>query len=569
MLIYPIPEDATSASHKNYFRHFLGRIHRPQDFQFIVDGMTRILNQPLQEKTSYIPGAQSSSNLAPEVLMLFWELIQCNKRFRSFIIDTDRAHDFVVLSLFYALEYRNEASKQGVVRMCAFLLQTLSVEVSFGSHLNKTFEGQESLPASIRINAFRGTYADFLLHSIYTLITTSQGNFAPVYPALLAIINNIAPHVEGLSASTSSQLMHLFSLMASPSFLLANETNHVLLQSLLESLNSILENKYRQNPELILAILKNKKRIGALRSFTLESGQEEIEKINRRRKESGNHSGLFDDGSRRSSADSVRSPTNTLSRAQSLDEAPADSAFAVGDDEDDDSDEEPQATPAASTASENPSQASSVTNVEDAVPVQLRGMSEKARGKMPANIQSFSRQNSSTSLGAYSTSNPAFSGSFEPTAPWLDTWLPELPLHTLLTVIQQATAVLPRTALAREAAPDTLRRIQKIEFIGLEPSPIRVHSFEWSPLALGWYESLLWGVIFASEMQIAKGTMGIWNGTAIKLFRVQETAPAGPTLTSPRGAVDAVGSNIVSRIGQMNLRGAPAPSTSAPSRGAS
>ncbi|TFB04536.1 Ubp5-interacting protein ftp105 [Trichoderma ghanense] len=569
MLIYPIPEDATSASHKNYFRHFLGRIHRPQDFQFIVDGMTRILNQPLQEKTSYIPGAQSSSNLAPEVLMLFWELIQCNKRFRSFIIDTDRAHDFVVLSLFYALEYRNEASKQGVVRMCAFLLQTLSVEVSFGSHLNKTFEGQESLPASIRINAFRGTYADFLLHSIYTLITTSQGNFAPVYPALLAIINNIAPHVEGLSASTSSQLMHLFSLMASPSFLLANETNHVLLQSLLESLNSILENKYRQNPELILAILKNKKRIEALRSFTLESGQEEIEKINRRRKESGNHSGLFDDGSRRSSADSVRSPTNTLSRAQSLDEAPADSAFAVGDDEDDDSDEEPQATPAASTASENPSQASSVTNVEDAVPVQLRGMSEKARGKMPANIQSFSRQNSSTSLGAYSTSNPAFGGSFEPTAPWLDTWLPELPLHTLLTVIQQATAVLPRTALAREAAPDTLRRIQKIEFIGLEPSPIRVHSFEWSPLALGWYESLLWGVIFASEMQIAKGTMGIWNGTAIKLFRVQETAPAGPTLTSPRGAVDAVGSNIVSRIGQMNLRGAPAPSTSAPSRGAS
>ncbi|EHK25999.1 uncharacterized protein TRIVIDRAFT_73445 [Trichoderma virens Gv29-8] len=569
MLIYPIPEDASSGSHKNYFRHFLGRIHRPQDFQFIVDGMTRILNQPLQEKSSYIPGSQSSSNLAPEVLMLFWELIQCNKRFRSFIIDTDRAHDFVVLALFYALEYRNEPSKQGVVRMCAFLLQTLSVEASFGSHLNKTFEGQESLPASIRINAFRGTYADFLLHSIYTLITTSQGNFAPVYPALLAIINNIAPHIEGLSASSGSQLMHLFSLMASPSFLLANETNHGLLHSLLDSINSILENKYRQNPELIMAIFKNKKRIEALRTFTLETGQEEIEKINRRRKDAGGHTGLFDDGSRRSSVDSVRSPSNTLSRTQSLEEVPEDSAFAVGDDDDDDSDEEPQPTPAASTASENPSQASSVTNVEDAVPVQLRGMSEKARGKMPANIQSFSRQNSSTSLGAYSNANQAFGGSFEPTAPWIDSWLPELPLHTILTIIQQTTSVLPRQASARDAAADTLRRIQKIEFIGLEPSAIRVHSFEWSQLALGWYESLLWGVIFASEMQIAKGTMGIWNGTAIKLFRVQETAPAGPTLTSPRGAVDAVGSNIVSRIGQINLRGASAASNSAPNRGAS
>ncbi|RFU77158.1 high-temperature-induced dauer-formation [Trichoderma arundinaceum] len=569
MLIYPIPEDASSSSHKNYYRHFLGRIHRPQDFQFIVDGMTRILNQPLQEKTSYLPGSQSSSNLAPEILMLFWELIQCNKRFRSFIIDTDRAHDFVVLALFYALEYKNEASKQGVVRMCAFLLQTLSVEQSFGSHLNKVFEGQESLPPSIRINGFRGTYADFLLHSIYTLITTSQGNFAPVYPALLAIINNIAPHIEGLSASSGSQLMHLFSLMSSPSFLLANETNHGLLHSLLDSINSIIENRYRQNPELVLAIFKNKKRIESLRTFTLESGQEEIEKINRRRKDSGSRVGSFDDGSRRSSADSIRSPSNNLSRTQSLEEVPEDSAFAIGDDDEDDSDGEPQPTPAASTASENPSQASSVANVEDAVPVQMRGMSEKARGKMPANIQSFSRQNSSTSLGAYSTANQPYTGNFEPTAPWIESWLPELPLHTILTIIQQATSLLPRQVSARDATPDTLRRIQKMEFVGLEPSPIRVQSFEWSQLALGWYESLLWGVIFASEMQIAKGTMGIWNGTAIKLFRVQETAPAGPTLTSPRGAVDAVGSNIVSRIGQINLRGASAPSNSAPSRGGS
>lgn len=148
------------------------------------------------------------------------------------------------------------------------------------------------------------------------------------------------------------------------------------------------------------------------------------------------------------------------------------------------------------------------------------------------------------------------SGVFEPSAQWIESWLPELPLHTLLTVIQQVSAVLPRQALAQEhASAETLRRIQQTEVFGIDPSPVRIHSFEWSPLALGWYESLLWGVIFASEMQISKGNTGVWNGTAIKLFRVQETAAAGPTLTSPRGAVDAVGSNIVSRIGQINLRG--------------
>ena len=125
--------------------------------------MTRILNQPLSTGTSYIPGNQTSAKCASEMIMLFWEIIQCNKRFRSFIIDTDRSHDFVIIILFYSFEYKLDAAKQGVVRMCAFVLQTLSVEPNFGKSLNKAFEGQETLPTSIRIPAFHGTYADFLI----------------------------------------------------------------------------------------------------------------------------------------------------------------------------------------------------------------------------------------------------------------------------------------------------------------------------------------------------------------------------------------------------------------------
>ncbi len=163
-LLYAIPDQEGMPVQKNFLRHFLGRLHRPQDFQFIVEGMTRILNQPLQANASYIPGTQSSIRFAPDIIMLFWEITQCNKRFRSFIIDTERSHDFVILILFYALEYKGDASKQGVVRMCAFLLQTLSVEPNFGVNLNKMFEGQDTLPPAIRIPGFKGTYADFLIH---------------------------------------------------------------------------------------------------------------------------------------------------------------------------------------------------------------------------------------------------------------------------------------------------------------------------------------------------------------------------------------------------------------------
>lgn len=117
----------------------------------------------LQANTSYLPGSHKSLTWAPEMIMLFWEALQCNKRFRSFIIDTDRAHDFVVLILYYAIDQRNDPSKQGLVRMCIFVLQTLSVEPQFGKSLNKTFEGQESLPPSIRIPNFHGTYADYVV----------------------------------------------------------------------------------------------------------------------------------------------------------------------------------------------------------------------------------------------------------------------------------------------------------------------------------------------------------------------------------------------------------------------
>jgi len=105
------------------------------------------------------------------------------------------------------------------------------------------------------------------------------------------------------------------------------------------------------------------------------------------------------------------------------------------------------------------------------------------------------------------------------------------------------------TAAALEIIHDT-------EVRGIEPSPIRVHLFEWSPLSLGWYESLLWGFVFAQEMLVAKGTAGVWNNTSIRLFKVQEAAAQAPSLMQPRGAVDAVGSNLVQRIGSLNLRGA-------------
>ena len=101
--------------------------------------------------------------IAPESLSLFWELLQCNKRFRSYLIETERARDFVVITLYYATEGKDDPAKHGIVRMCIFILQTLSVEEKFGQKLNAPFMGQETLPAMLQLPKFHGSYADFLI----------------------------------------------------------------------------------------------------------------------------------------------------------------------------------------------------------------------------------------------------------------------------------------------------------------------------------------------------------------------------------------------------------------------
>ncbi|KAJ5688916.1 hypothetical protein N7462_003308 [Penicillium macrosclerotiorum] len=567
LLLYPIPEDGRGVPPKNYYRHYFGRLHRPQDFQFLVDGMTRILNQPMQATSSYLPGSQRSVKWAPEILILFWEALQCNKRFRSFIIDSNRSHDFLILCYFYAMEYRMDPSKQGVVRLCIFILQTMSAEPNFGKSLNMKFEAQETLPPSIRLLKFRGSYADYLIMSIHTLMTTSKGKLDTAYPALLMILNNVAPHIKHVSPTACSKVIQLFSSMSAPSFLLANETNHTLLASLLDFINTILEHGFNENPYLVYSILKYKERFEAVRTFTLESGQQEIERQREKRK--AGDADMISSPTLSHSEEDLHAPSGARSPLTRIPEE--NSAFAIGDDDSDEEGEDGGAqTPSQSSPSAQTSRRPSFASTTDETNSQARGISEKARGKMPAGRPSFSRQNSMTSQTSMSALFTGSSCGFTPTVAWLESWLPELPLHTILTLISAIAPHIPEAALQSTASPEARTLIHnlpsfadepQVKSIVSEPTPVRAQSFEWSALSMGWYESLLWGFIFSSEMVVGSaagatpGTVGVWNGTAIKLFRVQEAAAQGPTLLAPKGAVDAVGSNLVQRIGNLSLRG--------------
>lgn len=272
------------------------------------------------------------------------------------------------------------------------------------------------------------------------MITKSKGKLDAIYPALLATINNIAAFLENLGTQSSLKLLHLYILMSSPSFLLANETNHLLLHSLLEAMNAIIEHQYTrefllrnlrtvgfanyvvENPNFIDAILKYKNRFESLRSFTLESGQEEIRRINERRKDQiSEQANSPSHTSRNTFIESPRSPQSI--RTPALSNVPEEGdAFAIGDDDDSENEDDRELlpTPSQSSPSAHNSRTPSISSsTDERLPTQLRGMSEKARGKMPAGQSSFSRQGSMTSLCSHPATIVSATPSFNPTPQWV------------------------------------------------------------------------------------------------------------------------------------------------------
>ena len=164
-----------------------------------------------------------------------------------------------------------------------------------------------------------------------------------------------------------------------------------------------------ENRRFVEVIVKSRKRFEALRDFTVDGALEEVDRIKRERKDVGESTGVA--SPRNGSLDSARGPA----RHTRLGNVPEYSAFAIGDDDEDgeDSDDDP-------TPKNAPSGGANA--VEDALPMQSRSMSEKARGKQPVNPNSFSRTTSRTtsnaSLNTYNIQTIT-SQAFEPTPEWV------------------------------------------------------------------------------------------------------------------------------------------------------
>ncbi|KAG5438788.1 hypothetical protein PCANB_002508 [Pneumocystis canis] len=521
----------------NKYSLYFGKLHRADDIKFLFSGIYKILSRFVQIGSFYFPVTEKSIKYCPEMIMLLWKAFQINHHFKNYLINTNNIMDYIVLLLCYSLEHKKETSHVGLIKICILILQSLSLEPSFYEKLNAGFEHYKILPVSIKTISIKDTYTDFIIISIYMLITTSKGVLNSLYSSMLSILVNIAPYTQNLSVLSCIKLMQLFHSFSSPSFLLANENNHTLLQYLLETFSGIIQYQMKKNLHLIYAILRSSEKFELLRDFTLENALLEVKRKQQLKKNESDNIKIED--TKMASKNDIHFSENTQ-MYNTFFEA-NNSNFSI--DNDDMSDE--------INYSENTSimdnsltknlhssfvgTSSSGSDFLKMKPV----VSEKVEKELLKQID-FSLQNKDvSSFEIYTSENMSeISKGFIPTNEWVESWHPYLKLDIILTVLKQLKPKIDNIAFSTSNPNVILEALSSLTVEFDITNPKRRY-FVQDDQSINKIEGLLWGHIYVAETKFLTGAIGIWAGTSIKLLKIQELKDSA-LLLNPKNAIDLV-----------------------------
>lgn len=93
----------------NLFINYLSRVHRDEDFHFILRGITRLLNNPLVQ--SYLPNSTKRLHCHQELLVFFWKICDYNKKFLYFVLKSSDVLDVLVPILYHLNDSRADQCK--------------------------------------------------------------------------------------------------------------------------------------------------------------------------------------------------------------------------------------------------------------------------------------------------------------------------------------------------------------------------------------------------------------------------------------------------------------------------
>mmetsp|Transcript_19013 Transcript_19013/g.31170 ORF Transcript_19013/g.31170 Transcript_19013/m.31170 type:complete len:747 (-) Transcript_19013:439-2679(-) len=451
---------------KNLFRDSLLNIKESADMELVFSAMQRLLNSVWLTQMTYIPGSVRQIQCHQELLVLLWHVLDMNKAMLQHFLRQDAIVELVVPILYFLSDSRKDQGKLGVVHISVFILLLLSGERDFCVALNAPF--LKKLP--IRLPLFTGNHADLMILILHQVITNGVDRLQSLYSCMLTILCNITPYVKTLSRAAAGKLLHLSEVFALPRYLFANENNHHYVFFLLDSLNNIIQYQYEGNSNVVYSILRKSSTFEELLTLTIPASI---------------------------SQDPAPHPASLLVD----DEAPLDPAAP------------------APTESLGPSVVSSLPD--------HHGVESRR--------DSVSRSNSvteGTTAGPGTLPNPAENAGssvqqavqqFVPTAEWLNTWRPKLPLQTIIrlirTLLPQVEDFCKRNEKDGNVVDESMvvEFIQKTTMVGLlpVPHPILMRKYQANQYTGLWFTTYLYGVIYLRNQSPA-----LFDGNTVKLFTI-------------------------------------------------
>ncbi|EDW74400.1 uncharacterized protein Dwil_GK21409 [Drosophila willistoni] len=538
----------------NLFINYLSRVHRDEDFHFVLKGITRLLNNPLVQ--NYLPNSTKRLHCHQELLILFWKICDYNKKFLYFVLKSSDVLDILIPILYHLNYSRADQSRVGLMHIGVFILLLLSGERNFGVRLNKAYSA--TIPMDIPV--FTGTHADLLITVFHKIIATGHQRLQPLFDCLLTILVNVSPYLKTLSMVASVKLLHLLEAFSTPWFLLSAPSNHHLVFFLLEIFNNIIQYQFDGNSNLVYTIIRKRHVFHAMANLPTDMAG--IAKCLSGRKTGGKFN--LPRVPQRKLAASNSYSSQELPSAQVPDEyAEEDDQEEQEEDDFEGEDEEAKAeedfeskTDIDRVTPQLPVAAVEVPTAQPAEPGTLKTslldtpgigqMTEREqahptdkeeplatdvvpyeKSPTPEPNKSGRKSTSPTDQTRLSVSHrasirmvPGDGDRWTPTPEWIVSWRSKLPLQTIMRLLQVLVPQVEKICIDKGLTDESeiLKFLQHGTLVGLlpVPHPILIRKYQANAGTTAWFRTYIWGVIYLRNVEPA-----IWYDTEVKLFEIQ------------------------------------------------
>uniref|UniRef100_A0A673AQ19 Protein HID1-like n=1 Tax=Sphaeramia orbicularis TaxID=375764 RepID=A0A673AQ19_9TELE len=484
-------EEHESTGPENLFVNYLSRIHREEDFDFVLKGLARLLTNPLAQ--TYLPNSTKKIQFHQELLVLFWKLCDFNKKFLFFVLKSSDVLDILVPILYYLNDARADQSRVGLMHIGVFILLLLSGERNFGVRLNKPY----SIHVPMDIPVFTGTHADLLIVVFHKIITTGHQRLQPLFDCLLTIVVNVSPYLKSLSMVAANKLLHLLEAFSTSWFLFSAAQNHHLVFFLLEAFNNIIQYQFDGNCNLVYAIIRKRNVFHQLAN--LPSDPSSIQKALQRKKKSP------DVISRTSSQE-------TVSMEGSHPAVPA----------------EPGTLKASLVAMPGIDKLTEKSQVsEDGTMVSVPKTDsphtvppDQSAVAGTSDTESNSGRDNEVSVTRRRLSSASSTSFWAPTPDWVMSWKCKLPLQTIMRLLQVLVPQVEKICIDKGLTDESeiLKFLQHGTLVGLlpVPHPILIRKYQANAGTAMWFRTYMWGVVYLRNVDPP-----IWYDTDVRLFEIQ------------------------------------------------